>query len=206
MGASLVWRRVSGDWPAAERRITDLGMRWLTICRPEGTYTAKSFWSWPMGPLLFKNESSDARDHCANERSESPSCSSLHHSPSYGVFVILRGSYAEDGMRNLSSLVRIWGLEEECVLTTRSFPLVPPTVGLHGHRLQRHYPLLPPQDEAQRAGAEDCAPAGHHLLGAVAVLPGSRGWELHQCVSPLPLCPLFLSTSDIFFARVFRGF
>ncbi|EMR61642.1 hypothetical protein MGN70_014289 [Eutypa lata] len=28
-----------------------------------------SFWTWPfIGPLLFENESSDARDHCANER------------------------------------------------------------------------------------------------------------------------------------------
>ncbi|RYP57962.1 hypothetical protein DL769_009184 [Monosporascus sp. CRB-8-3] len=27
------------------------------------------FWTWPvLGPLLFENESSDARDHCANER------------------------------------------------------------------------------------------------------------------------------------------
>ncbi|KAK8118907.1 uncharacterized protein PG998_003533 [Apiospora kogelbergensis] len=27
------------------------------------------FWSWPfLGPLLLDNESSDARDHCANER------------------------------------------------------------------------------------------------------------------------------------------
>ncbi|KAI1386423.1 uncharacterized protein F4822DRAFT_316216 [Hypoxylon trugodes] len=27
------------------------------------------FWSWPvLGPLLVENESSDARDHCANER------------------------------------------------------------------------------------------------------------------------------------------
>ncbi|CAG9997643.1 unnamed protein product [Clonostachys byssicola] len=29
------------------------------------------FFAWPpFGPLLFENESSDARDHCANERSE----------------------------------------------------------------------------------------------------------------------------------------
>ncbi|KAG6009596.1 hypothetical protein E4U21_001963 [Claviceps maximensis] len=28
-----------------------------------------SFFTWsPLGPLLFENESSDARDHCANER------------------------------------------------------------------------------------------------------------------------------------------
>ncbi|KAI0111373.1 hypothetical protein F4814DRAFT_352197 [Daldinia grandis] len=27
------------------------------------------FWSWPiLGPLLVENESSDTRDHCANER------------------------------------------------------------------------------------------------------------------------------------------
>ncbi|PHH70922.1 hypothetical protein CDD80_5653 [Ophiocordyceps camponoti-rufipedis] len=30
---------------------------------------ASSFTAWPLlGPLLFENESSDARDHCANER------------------------------------------------------------------------------------------------------------------------------------------
>ncbi|KAI1849331.1 hypothetical protein JX265_012108 [Neoarthrinium moseri] len=28
-----------------------------------------AFWTWPFfGPLLFENETSDARDHCANER------------------------------------------------------------------------------------------------------------------------------------------
>lgn len=28
-----------------------------------------TFWTWPfLGPLLFENTSSDARDHCANER------------------------------------------------------------------------------------------------------------------------------------------
>ncbi|KAI5920183.1 hypothetical protein F4810DRAFT_683703 [Camillea tinctor] len=33
-------------------------------------FTGKNtFWTWPfLGPLLFENESSDARDHCANER------------------------------------------------------------------------------------------------------------------------------------------
>ncbi|RYP10311.1 hypothetical protein DL765_008165 [Monosporascus sp. GIB2] len=31
--------------------------------------TESEFWTWPvLGPLLFENESSDARDHCANER------------------------------------------------------------------------------------------------------------------------------------------
>lgn len=31
-----------------------------------------TFLAWPiLGPLLFQNESSDARDHCANERSDS---------------------------------------------------------------------------------------------------------------------------------------
>ncbi|KAI0014426.1 hypothetical protein F4779DRAFT_10647 [Xylariaceae sp. FL0662B] len=30
---------------------------------------SSAFWTWPLlGPLLFDNESSDARDHCANER------------------------------------------------------------------------------------------------------------------------------------------
>ncbi|KHN98085.1 uncharacterized protein MAM_03846 [Metarhizium album ARSEF 1941] len=29
------------------------------------------FFAWPLlGPLLFENETSDARDHCANERSK----------------------------------------------------------------------------------------------------------------------------------------
>ncbi|KAI8246793.1 hypothetical protein K4K55_003570 [Colletotrichum sp. SAR 10_96] len=32
-----------------------------------------TFLAWPiLGPLLFQNESSDARDHCANERSKAP--------------------------------------------------------------------------------------------------------------------------------------
>ncbi|KAL2761154.1 hypothetical protein ACRALDRAFT_2016023 [Sodiomyces alcalophilus JCM 7366] len=30
------------------------------------------FWTWPFGSLLFENETSDARDHCANERSSRP--------------------------------------------------------------------------------------------------------------------------------------
>ncbi|RYP44732.1 hypothetical protein DL768_008837 [Monosporascus sp. mg162] len=36
----------------------------ITASEPES-----EFWTWPvLGPLLFENESSDARDHCANER------------------------------------------------------------------------------------------------------------------------------------------
>jgi hypothetical protein len=32
---------------------------------------SSAFFAWPpFGPLLFENESSDARDHCANERSK----------------------------------------------------------------------------------------------------------------------------------------
>ena len=34
---------------------------------------SSAFFAWPpFAPLLFENESSDARDHCANERSERP--------------------------------------------------------------------------------------------------------------------------------------
>ncbi|KAI1083431.1 hypothetical protein F5B20DRAFT_595450 [Whalleya microplaca] len=34
-----------------------------------GCASRNTFWTWPLlGPLLFENESSDARDHCANER------------------------------------------------------------------------------------------------------------------------------------------
>lgn len=37
---------------------------------PSGWWT---FFQWPFfGPLLVENESSDARDHCANERSMPP--------------------------------------------------------------------------------------------------------------------------------------
>jgi hypothetical protein len=36
----------------------------------EGYDGDESFWLWPIiTPLLFQNETSDARDHCANERS-----------------------------------------------------------------------------------------------------------------------------------------
>ncbi|CEJ84816.1 Putative Duf202 domain-containing protein [[Torrubiella] hemipterigena] len=35
----------------------------------EGHAGTSTFFRWPiLGPLLFNNESSDARDHCANER------------------------------------------------------------------------------------------------------------------------------------------
>lgn len=34
---------------------------------------SSSFFSWPFfGPLVLENRSSDARDHCANERSKFP--------------------------------------------------------------------------------------------------------------------------------------
>lgn len=35
-----------------------------------GHEAENAFWIWPFSaPLLFENETSDARDHCANERS-----------------------------------------------------------------------------------------------------------------------------------------
>lgn len=43
----------------------------LTIDR-SGRAGTSAFFAWPLlGPLLFENETSDARDHCANERSTS---------------------------------------------------------------------------------------------------------------------------------------
>ncbi|EEY22173.1 conserved hypothetical protein [Verticillium alfalfae VaMs.102] len=39
----------------------------ISHLRPEHRHS--SFWTWPFyAPLLFENETSDARDHCANER------------------------------------------------------------------------------------------------------------------------------------------
>ncbi|KAM0323474.1 hypothetical protein ACHAQA_008753 [Verticillium albo-atrum] len=39
----------------------------ISHLRPEHRHS--SFWTWPLfAPLLFQNETSDARDHCANER------------------------------------------------------------------------------------------------------------------------------------------
>ncbi|KAI1806211.1 hypothetical protein F4811DRAFT_171991 [Daldinia bambusicola] len=35
----------------------------------DSSYGSNVFWKWPiLGPLLVENESSDTRDHCANER------------------------------------------------------------------------------------------------------------------------------------------
>ncbi|PTB70672.1 hypothetical protein BBK36DRAFT_1175115 [Trichoderma citrinoviride] len=48
--------------------VSELGHLWLTDkhSRPN---ESNAFFQWPLpGPLLFINESSDARDHCANER------------------------------------------------------------------------------------------------------------------------------------------
>ncbi|KAK2067007.1 hypothetical protein P8C59_000777 [Phyllachora maydis] len=48
-----------------------------TLCTPvevgdigsRGPADEDAFWMWPwLGPLLFQNQSSEARDHCANER------------------------------------------------------------------------------------------------------------------------------------------
>lgn len=37
----------------------------FSSCSP----ASSPFWAWPLlGPLLFENQASDARDHCANER------------------------------------------------------------------------------------------------------------------------------------------
>lgn len=43
---------------------------------------SSAFYGWPLlGPLLFDNETSDARDHCANERSNGS-----HGSPERAVW------------------------------------------------------------------------------------------------------------------------
>lgn len=50
-------------------------MRYPTKCKRSsccrnGHAGTSTFFRWPiLGALLFDNESSDARDHCANERS-----------------------------------------------------------------------------------------------------------------------------------------
>ncbi|KAI0132500.1 hypothetical protein BJ170DRAFT_680380 [Xylariales sp. AK1849] len=37
--------------------------------KPVEVSKGNDFWTWPwFGPLVFENQSSDARDHCANER------------------------------------------------------------------------------------------------------------------------------------------
>lgn len=57
-------------------------MDWLTVC-VFSEEEDRPFFHWPIfGPLIVENESSDARDHCANERSTHPvplslSCHSL---------------------------------------------------------------------------------------------------------------------------------
>lgn len=82
-GARLFWRGAGRSrcrlWGEFVRRLLppepnhSFFVSWVLTAylRPDG-YTAKMFWSSPLGPLLFQNESSDARDHCANERSKNP--------------------------------------------------------------------------------------------------------------------------------------
>ncbi|KAH6668552.1 hypothetical protein F5X68DRAFT_265298 [Plectosphaerella plurivora] len=45
--------------PGAVRKPVDVNML---------RHGSSAFWAYPLGPLLFQNETSDARDHCANER------------------------------------------------------------------------------------------------------------------------------------------
>ncbi|KAL7627484.1 hypothetical protein AAE478_001677 [Parahypoxylon ruwenzoriense] len=51
------------------RRPIEVGVGGAALSSGSGPDSGNLFWSWPfLGPFLVENETSDTRDHCANER------------------------------------------------------------------------------------------------------------------------------------------
>lgn len=61
-----------------------------------------------------------------------------------------------------------------------SLPVVPQTLGLHGHRLGRHRALLPPEAPAHGDRAPHGQAAGCRLLVPVGCVPAPRHGQLYQ--------------------------
>ena len=109
--------------------------------------------------MLFDNNDSDARDHCAAERSM---C--RRNIPSHLI----------------SNKKRTKSNQATPTLTARSFPLMAPPRDLHVHRRRRHPHFLPPQSRSLAAGeAHRAAVRSGVLVSGHCV---SRGGieQLHQ--------------------------
>ena len=63
-------RYVSSAFPVPPQSCTQTKKSAHVAHASSGHAGTSAFFAWPLfGPLLFENETSDARDHCANERS-----------------------------------------------------------------------------------------------------------------------------------------
>lgn len=89
-------------------------------CAPSSS--SASFFAWPfLGPLLFENQTSDARDHCANERTFLSYLRLSVYMAVVAVAIVLsfhlksRPSPAELRMAKPLGLV-FWGLSVACLL------------------------------------------------------------------------------------------
>ncbi|KAG6366524.1 hypothetical protein INS49_000701 [Diaporthe citri] len=87
-----------------------------------GSSSSASFFAWPfLGPLLFENQTSDARDHCANERTFLSYLRLSVYMAVVAVAIVLsfhlktRPSPAELRMAKPLGLV-FWGLSVACLL------------------------------------------------------------------------------------------
>jgi hypothetical protein len=109
-----------------------------------------------LGPLLFDNTDSDARDHCANERSTSPypSPSPLHYLPRSPL--------------------------QATTHLNHSIPLLSPPLNLHVRSSHRNRRLLPPEIRTHNPRAPNGQTARHNILVFVVVLSGAGVRELCQ--------------------------
>lgn len=87
-----------------------------------GSSSSASFFAWPfLGPLLFENQTSDARDHCANERTFLSYLRLSVYMAVVAVAIVLsfhlksQPSPAELRMAKPLGLV-FWGLSVACLL------------------------------------------------------------------------------------------
>lgn len=135
----------------------------LTTHTRRNTYDNHVFAERPLlGSLLFDNNDSDARDHCAAERS------SYHPGIPTTAPRSIRCTYEFSAKTNV---------------LYNSIPLLAPPRNLHGHRLRRNPHLLPPESRSLGAREANRAALRPRLLAAVDGVSGCGAEQLHQdCV------------------------
>lgn len=125
-----------------------------------------------LGPLLFDNTDSDARDHCANERSTFPPVNTnsfphllhLFSPPQYSLPVPLPTPTPSNPR----------------LTSSQSLPLLAPPEHLHGHSQHSNRNLLPPKIPTNSTRTPFRPPLRHSLLVLGSRLLGFRHSELHQ--------------------------
>lgn len=114
------------------------------------------------GPLLFDNTDSDARDHCANERSM---VTQLPHSVCPFLFTLLELMYREYA---------------RACLTGDSIPLISSSISIHVYCLCGYHHLFPSQNQTYQPGATYGTASRRSFLGPWSRMFSCWVWELYQ--------------------------